>query len=275
MKIVILALLLCSISTILYAQIPNAGFENWIDEFTPQDWNNLNASESHPISRTSSAYTGSYAIKLEATEYMGKTVLPGIYMSYPANKNYGRISGYYQFYPANDQDILNISATTYDGKFGNDGSIKIQAAAPTYMPFSFDIENDLSGASGYLFIKIDIRNSSYTPGAYALIDQLSFDQATSAESINNQLPSEYSLEQNYPNPFNPSTTIEFSIPQESFVELKVFDVLGKEVATLVSDNYSAGNYKTNFGAKDLPSGMYIARISAGEYVQTRKMLLLK
>ena len=101
------------------------------------------------------------------------------------------------------------------------------------------------------------------------------DYVTGVEPTNNQFPSEYSLQQNYPNPFNPSTTIEFSVPQESFVELKVFDVLGNEVSTLVSDTYSAGNYKTDFRAEKLPSGMYIARISAGNFVQTKKMILLK
>jgi hypothetical protein len=88
-------------------------------------------------------------------------------------------------------------------------------------------------------------------------------------------PKQYELSQNYPNPFNPSTSIEFSVPEESFVELKVFDILGNEVVTLASDNYSVGTYKILFKADDLPSGIYIARLSAGNFIQTKKMLLLK
>ena len=83
------------------------------------------------------------------------------------------------------------------------------------------------------------------------------------------------MAQNYPNPFNPSTAIEFSIPEESFVELKVFDMLGNEVGTLANDKYAAGSYRADFKGDNLPSGCYIARITAGKFVQTRQMMLLK
>lgn len=106
-------------------------------------------------------------------------------------------------------------------------------------------------------------------------ERLLTDYVTDVNSSLNQLPGSYSLEQNYPNPFNPSTTIEFSIPQESFVELIVFDILGNEVVTLVNDNYSAGNYKTEFIGDDLPSGIYIMRMTAGEFSDSKKMQLLK
>ncbi len=101
------------------------------------------------------------------------------------------------------------------------------------------------------------------------------DYLTDVISTSDNMPQKFSLSQNYPNPFNPSTTIEFSIPQESFVELKVFDVLGNEVVTLAKNNYAAGTYKTDFNADNLPSGFYIARLTAGDFVQTKKMLLLK
>jgi hypothetical protein len=101
------------------------------------------------------------------------------------------------------------------------------------------------------------------------------DYLTDVISTSDDLPQNFYLSQNYPNPFNPSTSIEFSIPQASFVELKVFDVLGNEVVTLAKKNYPAGTYKTDFNADDLPSGMYIARMTAGNFIQTKKMLLLK
>jgi len=89
------------------------------------------------------------------------------------------------------------------------------------------------------------------------------------------VPVEYSLMQNYPNPFNPSTNIEYSIPSESFVELKVYDVLGSEVITLVNEQQRAGVYRANFTADNLPSGMYFARLTANEFTQVVKMILLK
>ncbi|MFH0990089.1 MAG: endo-1,4-beta-xylanase [bacterium] len=89
------------------------------------------------------------------------------------------------------------------------------------------------------------------------------------------IPMNFSLAQNYPNPFNPSTTIEFSLPIESKVKLSVFDLLGREVAVLVDDNKSAGTYRTTWDEKGFSSGMYYYRLQAGEFVQTKKLLLLK
>lgn len=101
------------------------------------------------------------------------------------------------------------------------------------------------------------------------------DRATSDVRIGETIPSDYNLSQNFPNPFNPSTSIEYSIPEQSFVELKVFDILGNEVATLVNEERSAGTYRSEFSAADLPSGLYFARITAGNFTNVVKMTLLK
>lgn len=101
------------------------------------------------------------------------------------------------------------------------------------------------------------------------------DRLPSDIKIGEALPDNYILQQNYPNPFNPSTNIEYSIPSESFVELKVFDILGNEVVTLVNEQHSAGVYRADFNAANLPSGMYFARLAADEFVQVVKMTLLK
>jgi hypothetical protein len=97
---------------------------------------------------------------------------------------------------------------------------------------------------------------------------------TSVEQIRG-IPENYLLSQNYPNPFNPSTNIEYSIPSESFVELKVYDILGNEVASLVNEQQQAGVYGAEYTANDLSSGMYFARIRANEFTQVVKMILLK
>jgi hypothetical protein len=90
-----------------------------------------------------------------------------------------------------------------------------------------------------------------------------------------QLPTAFRLYQNYPNPFNPSTKISWQLPVGSRASLKVYDVLGKEVATLVNEYRQAGKYETKFNAETLPSGVYFYRLQAGSFVQTRKMILLK
>jgi hypothetical protein len=89
------------------------------------------------------------------------------------------------------------------------------------------------------------------------------------------VPVSFKLDQNYPNPFNPSTTINYSIPKESMVTLKIFNILGQEVKTLVNENKSAGNYSIRFNASSLSSGIYFYSIKAGNFYQVKKMLLLK
>ena len=89
------------------------------------------------------------------------------------------------------------------------------------------------------------------------------------------LPASYSLSQNYPNPFNPTTNIKYSITKESQVSLKVFDMIGREVETLVNVNQKAGLYEVNFNASKLASGVYIYRLQAGDFTQSMKMMLIK
>ena len=88
-------------------------------------------------------------------------------------------------------------------------------------------------------------------------------------------PEMYRLDQNYPNPFNPTTTINFQIPHSSFVTLKILNLLGQEVATLVSEARVAGGYQADWHAEGVASGVYFYRLAAGEFVETKKMLLLR
>lgn len=89
------------------------------------------------------------------------------------------------------------------------------------------------------------------------------------------VPKTYDLAQNYPNPFNPSTTIEFSIPSDATVSLKIYDVLGKEVAVLANEYRSAGTYIVNWNASNFSSGVYFYKLNAGNFTQTKKMFLAK
>jgi len=88
-------------------------------------------------------------------------------------------------------------------------------------------------------------------------------------------PAEFALSQNYPNPFNPATSFEYSLAENSFVTVKVYNVLGSEVATLVNTNKDAGVYRLDFDASNLPSGIYIYELRTNKFVQTRKMMFLK
>lgn len=97
----------------------------------------------------------------------------------------------------------------------------------------------------------------------------------SISNTSTEIPGEYSLHQNYPNPFNPSTRIKFKIQNSNFVALKVYDMVGRQVATLVNEKLSAGEYEVTFDGAGLSSGVYFYRLQAGEFNETRRMVLLK
>jgi len=107
-------------------------------------------------------------------------------------------------------------------------------------------------------------------GAYKV-----YKSVVSAEDISSFLPSNFRLYQNYPNPFNPSTTISYDLPKRSFVTLKIFNVLGQEVATLVDGAIETGRHEVRWDPAGLPSGVYLYRMSAGDFAETKKMMLVR
>jgi hypothetical protein len=101
---------------------------------------------------------------------------------------------------------------------------------------------------------------------------------TGASSINDDSspkPTRFELAQNYPNPFNPTTTIRYQLPTATTVKLSVFDMLGRELATLVNARQPAGMYQVNFDARGLASGVYLYRLTTPEFTETKKMMLVK
>ncbi len=107
-----------------------------------------------------------------------------------------------------------------------------------------------------------------------LVDTLLRNPTVSVEN-KNILPTSYSLSQNYPNPFNPSTVVQFQLPIDGYVTLKVYNTLGSEVAILVNDHKKAGTYKIEFCPTTLSSGVYFYRIVANDFSSTKKLMLLK
>jgi hypothetical protein len=113
---------------------------------------------------------------------------------------------------------------------------------------------------------------------YYRLKQVDFDgsyEYSDIVEVNLNVPTEFSLQQNYPNPFNPNTTIKYSIPQASQVQIKVFDILGAEISILMDEEKSVGSYDLTWNAENLPSGIYFYQLKAGSYIETKKMLLLK
>jgi hypothetical protein len=98
---------------------------------------------------------------------------------------------------------------------------------------------------------------------------------TSTERIPANLPTQFSLSANYPNPFNPTTTIRFNIPKQSPVTLTIFDLLGREIATLVNETLNAGVYNTDWNAENYASGVYFYCLKAGGFEEVKKLILLR
>ena len=114
-------------------------------------------------------------------------------------------------------------------------------------------------------------NSNFLAGVW----RRPLSEMTSVERLSTDLPTHFSLDQNYPNPFNPATTISFGVPSKSFVSLKVFDALGREVSSLVEEELTAGTYSQKWNAEGVASGVYFYRLQAGSFVETKKLLLLR
>jgi len=122
---------------------------------------------------------------------------------------------------------------------------------------------------GYFNFKVEVMSDDRT----YWVDSMKVITGVSEES--DEIPTEFLLAQNYPNPFNPSTSINWQLPVRSQVTLKVYNILGSEIATLVNEEKPAGTYEATWQAANLPSGVYFYRIQAGSFISTRKMLLLK
>lgn len=98
---------------------------------------------------------------------------------------------------------------------------------------------------------------------------------TDINSVSTEIPNKFSLSQNYPNPFNPTTKIKFTIPKESFAKIIVFDILGREVSTIINEELKPGTYEVDFDSGNLSSGIYYYKLLTGDYIETKKMVLIK
>ena len=126
----------------------------------------------------------------------------------------------------------------------------------------------------YWVVAEDINNHISGESLHIIIDGTSFIQwKIAGGEVNNEL--NYFLNQNYPNPFNPTTNINYQIKEKGYVILKVYDMLGKEVADLVNETQEAGQYTIDFNTSELPSGVYIYSLRVNDFVQNRKMTLMK
>jgi len=160
-------------------------------------------------------------------------------------------------------------AAAPDGEFHPASGSLIPGHGTTIVPQTYTyVDEPASGGTWYYRLKqIDLDGSfRYTDISKVVVP---------GGSDGDVKPTAFALAQNYPNPFNPTTTIHFELPRTSIVSLKVFNILGQEVATLVTGEKSAGIYDVQYNASNLSSGMYVYRLQAGDFVAMKTLLLIK
>jgi Secretion system C-terminal sorting domain len=256
------------------AQIPNGDFENWTNGI-------LDSCIAFNVTKSDDKYSGNFAAKGIVDSSLGLLFAPGIIIDFPISKTYTSLTGFYKFTPMSPHDELSILVVEYKDNSTvttAGGFLVIGAQTSSYKQFTLPIHRD-SSTGGRLDIEITIVDSSHINPAYGssfIIDDLQLSQtATGISDRDSPSHKEFELNQNYPNPFNPATTIQYSIPKRSFVTIKVYNVLGKEISTLVNERKAEGNYSVDFNAVNLPSGIYFYRMQAGKFSLTKKFVLLK
>ncbi len=149
----------------------------------------------------------------------------------------------------------------------------------TWTEQSFDITHYVNSSSQFkIRFRLTADDNTIPSGSGWWVDDIKFTNyclGLVGVPGNTNIPKTFALEQNYPNPFNPVTSIKYQLPSPENVSIKIFDILGKEVATLVNETKEPGYYEVNYDASNLASGLYFYRIEAGSFTQTKKMMLIK
>ena len=276
-----------SIVSFTQAQIPNAGFENWTGG-EPDGWITSNIpSFITNVTQTAESHSGSSAAKLVVGSFLTIPYGGAIYSGsdqdgtsgFPVSQQHGSLRGYYKLTssPSKILDII-IYFTKGDSLIGF-GATLLGGDVPTYTEFVVPVvyyhPTEIPDTAIINITYLDTAEV-WTVGGGAFIDDLSFGGFVYVkEIVSSHNPTSYELIQNYPNPFNPSTKIEYSIPEESFVELKVYNLIGQEIAVLVNQYQKAGTYRAHFNATGMQSGIYIAKLNAYGFTRSVKMTLLK
>jgi hypothetical protein len=176
-----------------------------------------------------------------------------------------------------DKDIVTVNRrleTNGITVFLNDGLGNFTTRENCYFPYADGVPWSIIASDFDLDGRTDIAITSTTDSLYVLYNLGGGTVGIKSEETE-KIPASFSLEQNFPNPFNPSTTIQYSLPFSEKVSLKIFNLLGEEVKTLVDEYREAGKHSVQFNANNLASGIYFYKLQAGNFVETKKMILLR
>lgn len=245
-------------------------FANWTAGGTAATWNTSTAqSHSAPSSFTESPggnYPNNADLNMTLTTSLNVAANPVVTLSF-----------WHRYATELDYDFCYVEVS-------NDGGLNWQNVATyhgtlsTWTQQTFDI-SAYANASPNLKVRFRLTSDANTVADGWYVDDVVITKycvgTPLAVGNNNTIPERFSLEQNYPNPFNPVTQINYALATESFVKLTVFDILGKEIASIVNTKQPAGRYQVEFDGSNLATGMYIYKIEAGSFTDVKKMMLIK
>lgn len=244
--------------------------ENGMGRWTVSTGWNVTTSQSYsPNNSFADSPTGNYANStnrtMTLTAAQNISAAPVVFLSYWYKHNIDAFDNAYV-------DVSGDNGTSWKSKKFFTG------VNNTWTKDVLDISN-LANASATLKIRFSLVSNGTIPADGIYLDNIKLVNytmtPTGINSVNTELPSEYSLSQNYPNPFNPSTNITFTLPQAGNVSLKVYDVLGKEVMTLADEFMQGGKYEVRMDASSLAGGVYFYKLVSGNFSETKRMLLVK
>ncbi len=264
-------------------KLPNGDFETWQYGW-PYGWKERVKASATGIVQSDTAHSGSYAVEgTVVTGYNNAIVSPDMRFSIPFFKKPQALNGYYRFSPIGG-DKFFVDAKLYkDTNVVAEGTFLDSASASVYKEFNLNIQSLTKTAIDTvdsLTIEVSIKPgklNQYHIGSTFLVDDFSFNNITNVTTTRNKIPQKFILYQNYPNPFNPTTKITFSIPHRSHIILKIYDLPGKVVKTLVNSDLNAGVHNVVWDADNYSSGVYFYNITDESINKTitKKMLLLK
>jgi hypothetical protein len=275
-------LVLIIITAPLYAQIPNSGFEQW-DQGEPIDWITSNEWFLNTVSQTASSHSGLSALKLQ-TLSMNEFLIPAIISAgtdgygFPVSQRHEQLSFYYKFNKTASTAYFYIAVGfKKNGETIGAEFITITEASDDFVALNIPItylSTEVPDSAVIVMQVADQVSDTSASGSYAVIDDISFNVVSDVEKDDVKL-SDFNLAQNYPNPFNPSTKISWQSPVGSHQTLKVYDIIGNEVAILVDEYKPAGSYVVEFDASNLSSGVYLYQLKSNSKMITKKMTLIK
>lgn len=296
----ILLVLIVSFPSISKAQIPNSDFEKWAvnsNIVMPDKWT-FGAVEgiAIPVTRNADSHSGGFSVRgevLSAGSPPVETLITPILTSVPPgsmdpgfsiSERHYALTGFYQYYPV-EGDKLQITVIMYHEKTPvGMGILSIEAGAIVYTPFSIHINYTSEEIPNTCLITVTIcgptGSNDYHEGSYFLVDELEFDTPVLFYNGPGEYNYQFVLQQNYPNPFDSETEINFQVPEDINVSIKIFNILGQEIAELADRKFPKGRHSIRWNGRDnngrkVSNGIYFYNIQSGELSQARKMYLLR